>query len=334
MGMVNRAGVLSSLVALASAGSLIGQEPLVLDNLEFICPPDEACTVTFDADPGLQIVVLASSDLDCWVFAGGCTEVDLGDYQFVDFGAVELPQRFYRFGVFDQEVPLPPQFEQIRLELGDEQFGQWLQSNMDQFGSLQGFPPEQVEEMDPEILEQFEEVERILDLWLKDLLNVAEPLLPELELPPHFEQIRIDWGDYDFSHLLVENLDQWGNFQGICEPLVIEWEQNEPIIFENYLDEEQALGLWFEDYVLELPPVVLEIFPPQQESLPPQYEQLRLELGDEGFAQWLQSNFEQFGNLQGIPEGDLPAEGSEAREHLETVESILDGWLREFEDHE
>ena len=243
IGTTCRVGVLSSLVAFAALGNSSGQEPLVLEELELLRPPGEACTVTFGAGEGQQIMGWSSPDLKCWVFGGACQEVEGGSYEFIDVGAIELPGQFYRFETFNPEVPLPPQYEQLRLELGDEGFANWLQSNLEQFGKLQRVTPEQLGELDESAVQQFQEMEMILDIWLKDLLNQAAPLQPELVLPPLFEELRIDWGDYDLGRLLVQNMDQWGNFHGICEPMVIELEIHEPILFEDFRLEEEVLEL-------------------------------------------------------------------------------------------
>ena len=330
MSMVGRAGVLSSLISLASTGSSFGQEPLALENLKLLRPPNEACTVTFEAEEELQVIVWSSTDLDCWNFSGRCVEFDLGDYQFIDVGAIELPGQFYKFEIFDPQVELPPQFEQLRAELGDEGFSQWLQSNEEQFGTLQGISPEQIAELPEDQQEQVQQIEGLLEYWLRDFLNESAPPSPELVLPPIFEELRIDWGDYDFAKLLVGHMDDFGNFQGICPPLVLEWQEQEPPIYIEFQTEEQRLGQWLENYLIELPPLVLENFEPQPQPqpLPPQYEQLRMELGDEGFAQWLSSNREQFGNHQGIIEGELP---EEALEPFQEIELILEAWLTEFE---
>ena len=331
----SRAGVLSSLVALASAGSLLGQElpdqqPLTLEELQLLRPLGEACTVTFGSEQDQQILVRSSTDLECWVFAGGCDEINQGSYQFIDLGAAELPGQYYQFESFDSEIQLPPQFEQLRAQLGEEGFAQWLQSNLDQFGTLQGLTPEEIEAMDEVAREQFEDSEDLLNFWLKDLNNESAPLLPELELPPQFEVIRSDWGDYDFAKLLVGHLDSMGNLQGICEPLVIEWEQHEPILFEEFQQEEQVLVIWLDDYLEQLPPIILENFEEEQKELPPHLEQIRQEIGDENFAQWLKDNADQSGNLQGIPESEIPEEGTEAREEFDILEGDLQTWLSDF----
>ncbi|MGJ8695546.1 MAG: hypothetical protein ACSHYF_04460 [Verrucomicrobiaceae bacterium] len=332
IGQACGAGVLSSFVALGGAGNLWGQEPLVLEKVELLRPVGEACTVTFEAEPGLQLRVWSSGDLECWVFAGGVCEAGEGIYEFVDLGAIELPEQFYRFECFDPVVALPPQLEQLRMELGDEQFAQWLRSNQEQSGTLQGVSSEEVDALDEGSREQFYEQEEALRFWLKDLENEAALVLPELELPPVFEEVRLDWGDYDFAQLLVGNLDDWGNLQGICEPLVVYWEENEPLKLVEFQNEEQVLELWLESYLMELPPIVLENFMEEEPPLPPQLEQLRQELGDEAFAEWLHSNLQQTGNHQGIDESGVPEEGSEAREQFESVESALERWLSEFGD--
>ena len=330
MSMAGRAGLLSVLIALAPVGNTFGQEPLNPGHLKFVCPVGEACTITFVTNPGLQIVTRASSDLECWSFVGGCSEVSEGHYQFIDLGAEELPTQFYQFGVFDPEVALPPQLEQLRAQMGDEQFAQWLQSNLDIFGTLQGTPQEEIEGWDGSSREQFAEMEEVLQVWLRDFHNEATFEIPDLELPMEFEELRLDWGDYDFGRLLVENLDNWGNLQGVCDPLVIEWEQNEPLVFEKFELEELLLQQWFESYLMELPQLVLVNFAEEKNHLPPAYEQLRQELGDEAFAQWLETNLQESGNHQGV--GEIPGEGAPAREEFEVAEENLQNWLEEFKD--
>jgi len=329
IGTTCRVAVLSSLVSLASLATSFGQEPLALDDLKLVRPPGEACTITFGSEEGQQIMGWSSPDLECWIFAGVCDEVDEGLYQFVDPRAIELPDQFYRFETFNPEVPLPPQFEQLRMELGDENFAQWLQSNLEESGTLQGIPQEEIENLNENNQQQVYEIEDALEYWLKDFRNDSAPVLPDLELPPLFEEVLEEWGAYDFGQLLVGNLDQWGNYQGICEPLVIEWELNEPIILEEFRLEDQKLELWVEDYLAELPPVILENFAGEEaEVLPPQYEQLRLEMGNENFADWLRNNHEESGNLQGVNEHTLP---SGFEEEFAKVEEILERWLGNFE---
>ena len=63
---------------------------------------------------------------------------------------------------------LPPQFEQLRLELGDESFAEWLHNNQLQTGTLSGVPMEAVEQLDGAALRQLEATEAALDLWLRD----------------------------------------------------------------------------------------------------------------------------------------------------------------------
>ena len=328
MGTTFRAGALSSLLALASAGISLGQEPLELENLEIFRPQDEPWLVTFNAEIDQQYIVYSSIDLECWGYAGACFELDLGDYQFVDQALLPPSKQFFIFETFDPEVTLPPQLEQLRMELGDEQFAQWLEQNAEETGNRQGVSEDQVEELPEDQREQFEQIEDVLDRWLKDFLNEPLPVLPGFELPLEFEEVRLEWGDYDLARLLVQNQDQFGNFHGICPPIVIEWEELELPVYFEFQTEEQMLGQWLENYLIELPPILLEDFEPQPQPLPPHLEQLRQELGDEGFAGWLQRNREQFGSLQGVNEEELP---EEAREQYREIESILEAWLTEFE---
>ena len=333
---VCRVGVLSSLIAFASAGNSFGQEdheqpePLELENLEILRPPEQPVEILFESESGQQIITWSSPDMECWVFDGICTEIFPGEYQYIDLGSDEQPQQFYRFEIFDPEVGLPPHLEQLRAELGEEGFTQWLEANRDRFGSLQGVTEEEIEQMDEEQREQFQNLEELLEAWLDDVYNESDRSQAVFDLPPVFEEARLEWGDYDVAKLLVENLDSMGNLHGICEPLVIEWEELEPVRFQNFLQEEQDMMDWLHIYLMELPPLVLENFEPEEQPLPPHFEQMRQQLGDEIFAQWLQSNFDQYGNYQGVNEGNIPPEGSPEYEEFEAVESALESWLNEF----
>ena len=69
-------------------------------------------------------------------------------------------------------------------------------------------------------------------------------------------------------------------------------------------------------------------------GLPEHLEQLRGELGDQAFAEWVSMNAEQTGNLQGFPQDVLQVWARESPQQLrqfEQVEVRLDGWLRDFE---
>jgi len=325
LGTVSRAVVVSSLVALGSAGTVLGQEALDLKNLKIVLPPNEMPVATFEAEEDQQVLVFSTPDLQCWGFAGGCVEWNPGDYQFVDLRVGQDDRQFYVFA-----PPLPPQFEQLRAELGDEQFAEWLEQNVAETGSLSGVPEDRLDGLGEAERQAFDEQEGVLEQWLKDFKNESTPLLPELELPPLFEEVRIEWGDYDLAKLLVQNQDQWGNLHGICPPFIIEWQEQNPVIFVKFQTEEQVLQQWLEDYLVQLPPDLLAEFEPQEKPLPPNLEQLRLELGDENFAEWLSENRERFGNHQGINEGTLPDDPG-FMEEFEAVEEALRCWLEEFD---
>lgn len=68
------------------------------------------------------------------------------------------------------------------------------------------------------------------------------------------------------------------------------------------------------------------------DDLPREFEQLRQELGDEGFANWLQSNAEQFGNLIGMPESAVRELDENAQRELERTNGLLDKWLGRFDE--
>ena len=77
---------------------------------------------------------------------------------------------------------LPPQFEQLRLELGDEGFSQWLQDNQQQTGTLSGITEDVIGELDPRALQELDQQEAALNGWLEDWFenNQTEPTVFEL----------------------------------------------------------------------------------------------------------------------------------------------------------
>ena len=92
--------------------------------------------------------------------------------------------------------------------------------------------------------------------------------------------------------------------------------ENEPDVAQDLLD---ALASEYAE--------LLDTDQTDNNPLPPQFEQLRQELGDEAFAEWLQSNKEQFGSLQGISEGELDGFSQEQIEQFEAIEESLQQWL-------
>ena len=90
--------------------------------------------------------------------------------ELVDLLAMELQEQD------SQSSELPPQFEQLRQELGDEAFADWLTSNLEQFGSLQGVSREEFEqaasELGEEAVQEFTEVEEALQDWLTESQEV------------------------------------------------------------------------------------------------------------------------------------------------------------------
>lgn len=108
LGTVSRAVVVSSLVALGSAGTVLGQEALDLKNLKIVLPPNEMPVATFEAEEDQQVLVFSTPDLQCWGFAGGCVEWNPGDYQFVDLRVGQDDRQFYVFAPPSTSVRATP----------------------------------------------------------------------------------------------------------------------------------------------------------------------------------------------------------------------------------
>ena len=243
----------------------------------------------------------------------------------------------------EDRVELPPTLEQLRLDLGDEGFAHWLESNQEQFGSLQGFDAQQVGDLeanDPEAFEQYSTTEALLENWL-DVFHGNEncdgPTEVELELienafllRPDFNQILVESGDEQLVFVLQTNHQQSGNFQNVDVGVVENWEVNFPELFIEFETIESGLQLWLETVDLGEGCEVDGMNKGPAPDLPPALEQLRQELGEESFAEWLASNQEQFGNLQGVNEqivNDLRENAPSAYEEFETAEQTLQAWL-------
>ncbi|MEO0447061.1 MAG: hypothetical protein AAF191_13390 [Verrucomicrobiota bacterium] len=333
-------GQIFGLAGLLSLGNLLGQEPaaetLVLIDLEIDRTAHEGCTtIQFETDPGLQLITLATCDFECWQTVGFCQETVAGHYEYIDLGSAGLSQRYYQFYVFDPPVELPPQYEQLRQELGDEQFGQWLESNREQFGTYSGVSEQEVEEMAQNNgagHQEWEDVERGLDRWLRQYREDSAPAEDfQIILPPEYESVRIELGDWDFSQFLLFHEEQWGNYQGICPPIIFEWEEEpQQELYLEFVETEWYLNQWLDEYLGEL--LLPDGDQPGngEQPLPPQFEQLRAELGDEAFRQWLESNKQQTGTLQGLPEEELEQMGQtnpQGYEEAVAIEQALEQWL-------
>jgi hypothetical protein len=302
-----------------------GEPPAILSPVGIDRCDDGAMTINFAGDPEYDYTVFVSPDLVNWEPLGFFVEVAPGQFEYVDSEASGLSSRFYQVEVHldpPAQNSLPPQLEQLRLELGDEAFGQWLEQNKQETGTHQGVPEETVEGMTPEEQEQFEAIEQMLEEFLNDLNEVVNP---PVVLPPYIETFKV-MGEEAFVELLVENQSTWNNYQGVCGPVVIEMGNLYPELYQGFLEIEEQLGDYIES-VLN-PPV------PPPVVLPPNLEQLRLELGDEGFKQWLLSNKNQWGNYQGLSGAaiqEMQENFPEIYEEYQQTEELLGEWLEQQE---
>ncbi|BCX48044.1 hypothetical protein HAHE_19520 [Haloferula helveola] len=281
-----------ALGSLALNSSALAQEPesppVILGPIELDLLPGGACVITFEAEPDLQFITLTTDDLQTWSYLGCCQEIYPGTYEYLDLGACELPGCFYQIELIDQPVELPPQFEQLRMELGDESFAEWLRSNAEQTGSLQGINESEVDD-DSGLHQQFLDLEKALELWLEQFEKGQEPPV--------------------------------GQDTGETEPPLGGEGSNEPPSSEE--------DPWVPAEEDDSDPVIVN---PQSQGveLPPQFEELRRELGDESFEQWLRENLRQFGSLQGVSTeelNELQRSNPSAYEELMQTESLLEQWL-------
>ena len=305
------------------------QPPAILGPIELDRCEDGSCVIEFLAEPENDYTIYVSTDLYNWQPLGFFVEVEPGRFEYVDGDSQNNSSRYYQVEIHvpePQPQPLPPQFEQLRQELGDEAFAEWLESNMEQTGTLSGIPEDQVNEMGPAELEQFEQMEQALQQWLEDFHAQNNP--PEEEpviiLPIYNGTYQAMGGD-DFSNLLLENYDQWGNFQGICPQALQDMNNFYPELYLEFQDAEQQLqDILNSGLVLPDPP---QNDPPQ---LPPHLEELRQQLGDQAFAEWLQSNMTMWGNYQGLSQqaiSDLQQNFPQQYQEFQQVEQLLQQWL-------
>ena len=194
-------------------------------------------------------------------------------------------------GTTDEQ--LPPQFEQLRQELGDENFAEWLQQNLEQTGTFAGISADQIGELSQPEIQQIDQQEAVLHAWLRQHTESHQPL----DLPEQFEILRTDHGDRWLGLWLESNATLFGNLSGLPEQAIIELEVVDPGL-QGLEFQEQALQHWLEQLdeavILPLPgeEILLEIPTGFDGQLPPAMEQMRLALGNESFAQWLESNLE------------------------------------------
>lgn len=305
-------------------GAADAQEPeplAILSPIEFDFCDAGVCTIGFTGLSECEYTIWGSGDLENWDALGFFVETSPGQFEFVDSGSADQSKRYYQIEFhFDppEQVELPPEYEQLRLELGDEGFGQWLEQNKQETGNHQGVPEGVVNGMSPEEQQLFDDIEQLLEDFLNELNG---PVEPPLVLPAYIETFEI-MGPDAFVDALNQNFINLGNYQGVCGTSLIEMGELYPELYQGFLDIEQQLQDYFEGLLI-LPD------PPQVE-LPPQLEQLRQELGDEAFAEWLQNNMQQWGNLQGIAENavqEMQANFPEQYQEFLEREQLLQQWL-------
>ncbi len=295
--------------------------------------------------------------------------VELQNEQFI---IEELSEQFVfdLSGVLGEEngpPELPPEFEQLRLELGDEGFAEWLESNRQQTGTASGVSAEDIEQLGPQEIDQFEQVEDILNDWTRHFEEGgAGPVVTLEEIDGLLEGVV-----EELAVLVLETVPE----NQLQQILIFENEQPEQFLFRTNVDDLVPPDLWRQaidnsqlpelGQVLIDPPqqealadlVVLELVefnneqflydsisepliidlsgvlngPSQPPELPPQFEQLLQELGEEQFVEWLLTNQQETGTFSGVTEDTIGELDPEGLAELDRVEGLLDQWLRNFD---
>lgn len=187
--------------------------------------------------------------------------VELQNEQFI---IEELSEQFVfdLSGVLGEEngpPELPPQFEQLLQELGEEQFVEWLLTNQQETGTFSGVTEGAIGELDSEGLAELERVEGLLDQWLRNFdreTSGNEPcpdiVLPDpnvddqpVELPPEMEQLRQELGDEAFAEFLQSNLEQIGNLTGVSQDELDQFDEEQLAEFDC---RDELLQAWLEDF--------------------------------------------------------------------------------------
>ena len=187
--------------------------------------------------------------------------VELQNEQFIIEGLSEQLV-FDLSGVLGEEngpPELPPQFEQLLQELGEEQFVEWLLTNQQETGTFSGVTEGAIGELDSEGLAELERVEGLLDQWLRNFDRETggnEPcpdiVLPDpnvddqpIELPPEMEQLRQELGDEAFAEFLQSNLEQIGNLTGVSQDELDQFDEEQLAEFDC---RDELLQAWLEDF--------------------------------------------------------------------------------------
>lgn len=234
---------------------------------------------------------------------------------------------FAHLDATDSQIDLPPQFEQLRMELGDQGFADW-QSNQEQTGTLSGIDRGQIEQLDAEQLHDLDQQEAALDRWL---VAFSDPMpMPSPELPEKIETFRVEQGDKWLAIWLESNAALFGNHLGLPEQQLVELEFDDFGLME-FQQQDQVLGDWLRTVgqPLLLPPagqaIDMEVPLGFAEQLPQQMEGLRLAIGNESFAAWLESNLAQFGNAMGVQDANW------LTPEMQSQEQVLLEWLDSYQ---
>jgi len=353
-------------------------------------------------------------------------------------------------------IELPHHFEQLRLEMGDESFAALLQDNENQYGNLQGIGESVINEFGEQAYSEFEQIESTLNQWLDQFNNpcpdnnqptaapqtltafedvlqeiiltgddgdpeVIQPLTFVIETLPTTGTLILPRGGVISSGDLPVVLDDPGlffltapndvtqqvfdfkvvdsgslesptatvtidvtsvndkptadsqtvtTFKDLKLPINLTGDDGDPeetqsltFIIETlpaagalidsggapivagdlpltlddpvvfFINEENDVTPQSFDFkVIDDEPLesLIGTVDIEVAELPNQLEQLRLQLGDESFAAWLQNNQDQFETLQGVDESVVAGFDDETRQQFYEVESILEQWLDQF----
>ena len=232
-------------------------------------------------------------------------------------------------GIFVEHVPLPsdssdglpPQFDQLRQEMGDEQFAMWLEQNQQQSGNLQDLDERQLQDLqhnDPDASQEFEAVESALQRWLDQWYQENEvsptPDTTAPQLPAHVEQMRTEHGDAEMVKILVANILDSGNSLGQDPKLIAEIEETNPASFEDYTTTKQAVDAWLEF-------TLADVNADEPPSIPAEFASMPAQMGDAAFAEMLRHNLRTYGFFQVQPASGLD-EGS-VRQFQENEKALL-----------
>lgn len=134
--------------------------------------------------------------------------IDLFDHVRIDgLDHVEILDVIEILNHVQLSTELPPEFEQLRLKLGDEQFVELLETNAFEFGNLSGVPDDVVhewEQFNSMAVQQFHASEGALNDWLNGYLESTDHTEDPYDEPHD--------GPHDFPSVDIPLLE--GDFDG------------------------------------------------------------------------------------------------------------------------